>query len=344
MNTEKDRHCSDQRPIKIGYTDMWNGFDPDRYGLTQILSQAFPIEISDRPDYLFFSVFGDDHLDTEAHRKVFVTHEAAYPDFRFCDFALSFYWPLESERHIYYPNFLHYTSWEGLERLNQSHNNLQDDPLKHKPNFCAFVVSNGNSKTRNRIFEELSGYRQVMSGGAFANNIGFTLPRSNTISFFQSCKFVISAENSISPGYVTEKILQAMLAGSVPIYWGDSFAKQIFNEKRFIDVRSAASMKDLIARVAQVDADDDQYLDMLSQPVFKDGHIPTKIARPTVLRFFQRMFSGELDAYPKPNLSVDETAQLSGLHRRWVQGPRGPQEDRISRELRAERRSAGLMD
>ena len=36
------------------------------------------------------------------------------------------------------------------------------------------------------------------------------------------------------PGYVTEKIVNAFLAGSIPIYWGSRAVLEIFNPESFI--------------------------------------------------------------------------------------------------------------
>lgn len=39
-------------------------------------------------------------------------------------------------------------------------------------------------------------------------------------SFLAYCSFNICLENKSSPGYTTEKLFQALLQGSIPIYWG----------------------------------------------------------------------------------------------------------------------------
>eukprot|EP00931_Biecheleriopsis_adriatica_P007581 TRINITY_DN108851_c0_g1_i1.p2 TRINITY_DN108851_c0_g1~~TRINITY_DN108851_c0_g1_i1.p2 ORF type:complete len:247 (-),score=46.81 TRINITY_DN108851_c0_g1_i1:15-755(-) len=42
-------------------------------------------------------------------------------------------------------------------------------------------------------------------------------------------RFTLVFENKLVPGYVTEKIVNAFLAGSIPIYWGSRAALEIFN-------------------------------------------------------------------------------------------------------------------
>ena len=44
--------------------------------------------------------------------------------------------------------------------------------------------------------------------------------KDNKIKFLNDCKFTICAENEDTPCYVTEKLFEAFLGGSVPIYAG----------------------------------------------------------------------------------------------------------------------------
>jgi hypothetical protein len=41
-------------------------------------------------------------------------------------------------------------------------------------------------------------------------------------------RFSIVIENSISGRYMTEKLIDAIATGTVPIYWGASYAKEVF--------------------------------------------------------------------------------------------------------------------
>jgi len=50
-------------------------------------------------------------------------------------------------------------------------------------------------------------------------------------------KFTFCLENTIFPGYVTEKILDAIFAGSIPIYYGAPDIKQFIPKEVFIDIR-----------------------------------------------------------------------------------------------------------
>ncbi len=62
-------------------------------------------------------------------------------------------------------------------------------------------------------------YSRVNSGGKTFNNIGG--PINDKIKIFSNHNFNIAFENSSYPGYVTEKITDAFIANTIPIYWGD---------------------------------------------------------------------------------------------------------------------------
>ena len=56
---------------------------------------------------------------------------------------------------------------------------------------------------RTRIFDLLSAYKPVASGGKWRNNVGG--PMADKIAFQSKYRFVIAFENSSTSGYLTEK-------------------------------------------------------------------------------------------------------------------------------------------
>ena len=59
------------------------------------------------------------------------------------------------------------------------------------------------------------------------NNMnGWSVPREpnrlqGKLDFLRDYKFTLAVENNIWPGYTTEKLVDPMFAGSIPIYVGD---------------------------------------------------------------------------------------------------------------------------
>lgn len=124
--------------------------------------------------------------------------------------------------------------------------------------FCCFVVSNtvgAMAQRRIDIFERVNAWNRVDSAGAQLNNTGDRAPRGLAfLDWIAQYRFMICLENSDTPGYVTEKALQASLAGAVPIYQGGGSA--FFNRDAFVDA-SAADFPTELQRL-ETDANDYQ--------------------------------------------------------------------------------------
>jgi hypothetical protein len=65
-------------------------------------------------------------------------------------------------------------------------------------------------------------------------------------------KFTICFENSIFPGYVTEKIFDAIFAGSVPIYYGAPDIIEYIPAKAFIDFRNFKNYDELYSYISSI--------------------------------------------------------------------------------------------
>jgi hypothetical protein len=105
----------------------------------------------------------------------------------------------------------------------------------------SITVSNANrNPVFKELFEALSKYKRVNSGGRWMNNVGG--PVADKMTFDRRHKFSIACENSASPGYTTEKLVQAFAAKTIPIYWGDPLVSRVFNTKAFINVNDFASV------------------------------------------------------------------------------------------------------
>jgi hypothetical protein len=104
------------------------------------------------------------------------------------------------------------------------------------------------------------------------NNTGG--PVKDKLEFLELSKFNIAFENSRHPGYVTEKIVEAFIANTVPIYWGAPDVDLEFNPKSFIDISNFKSMDEAISYIKEVDQDDDLYLKYLAENPMSGGTMP----------------------------------------------------------------------
>jgi len=59
-----------RKTIKINFRYFWGGFDPENNFFTNLLRKIYNVEISDNPDYIFYSVYPDIYIkDVSKHGK-----------------------------------------------------------------------------------------------------------------------------------------------------------------------------------------------------------------------------------------------------------------------------------
>lgn len=250
--------------IKIKFVDIYEGADEFKKITIDILKENFgEVQETDDPDFLFYSVAGYEHLKYDCVR-IFWTGENLQPDFNICDYGIGFSYIHYEDRYVRVPLYLFYPS--DYENAKKKHL-ITDQELQNKSKFCNFVYSNSKAdKERRQIFERLSEYKQVDSGGRYLNNIGG--PVEDKVEFQRAYKFSIAFENSSMNGYVTEKLIQAFAAATIPIYWGDpSIAKQ-FNTKAFINCHDYESIDDVVEAVRKIDEDEELFAAYLREPVW----------------------------------------------------------------------------
>ena len=160
------------KTIKIAYMDFWPGFEPNSCIFNKILSKYYNIEISEKPDYVFCSLYSFDCLKSDAVR-IFYTGDNYTPDFNIYDYALAFDYITFNDRYLRVPNYFINLKYEkAVDLMLHKHENVTDKDFDERK-FCSWVCSNGNGNPlRERLFNYISTYNIVDSGGRFLNNIG----------------------------------------------------------------------------------------------------------------------------------------------------------------------------
>jgi hypothetical protein len=273
-----------RKKIKIDFSDFWPGFDKTNNYFYSLLKDEFEIEISNRPDYLFFSVFGNNHQNYKC-KKIFYTGENIAPPLGYCDWSFSFD-QLDDPRNYRLPHYLLYDGYYELVRPK-----LIERSMANRK-FCNFVASNGNCKGRNEFVTQLSKYKKVDCGGRWMNNIGYIV--GDKRKFQSEYKFSISFENDAyrpgHPWYITEKIMEPMTVNSIPIYKGGDKIGKDFNPKSFINCHNFKSFDDVVEFIIELDGDDDKYLEILNQPWFLDYKIPDNNKIENIKSFLYKIF------------------------------------------------------
>jgi hypothetical protein len=269
------------RTLKLGFTDT---FSTAINFFTEALGKRFEIvRDDDKPDYLIYGegVFGQNHRRFGSEViKIFYTGENCRPPWGECQFALS-YDHVNSARHYRLP--LYVVDMWGAVTEGWTKDYYQLVGLKHDyekeydtREFCSYVVSNPGQEIRNHAFHFVNGYKKVNSGGPHLNNIGYVLPRDKLeykLDFLNKHRFNICFENGVNPGYVTEKLFNALQVKTMPIYWGSPTVGRDFNPKSFINATDYGNFENLVKYIAHLDSQEgkQEYLDIIEQPAFKNN-------------------------------------------------------------------------
>ena len=176
---------------------------------------------------------------------------------------------------ILYGNFVNKYDYNNLdiktkwkETLNSKATKYDKDIQLKKSNktkFCCFVYSN-SVKFRENFCLELSKYKKVDCGGSSLNNVNGKI--KDKIIFQKDHKFCIAYENSETPGYTTEKIMDAYRSNCIPIYRGSKTILEDFNPETFINSYDYETEEELINYIKKVDNEPELYNSYLNKPVY----------------------------------------------------------------------------
>lgn len=247
----------------------------------------------------FFGVFGPRHLQDIPLfcPKIWLTEEDTEHRFKdyddYClgrvDLSLGF-------KNIDHPNYVRFPYWiyqfidPGFSGEKEQLGLCGPTPLLTPRQFCekinsgcrlgdkkffASIVARHDSHgsgagLRAQLMDGLNEVGEVVSAGKWRKN---TSVLKNEYSddlgaFLADCRYNICIENTNSSGYVTEKVFQALLASSVPIYWGggDYLEPEVLTGNGILRMlgRDPRAVKE---KVANLESDSSFREDWLGQPI-----------------------------------------------------------------------------
>lgn len=269
------------KTIRINFIDFWPGFDRENNLFCSILREKYHVVISEQPDYIFASVSGIYGYTNYDCVRILYTGEPFSPDFNVFDYAIGFD-PLElkdekgNDRYYRFPYCFYDEMGYGLQKLARGLTREEAlEALQTKKYFCNFIYSHPSAKgERETILNLINQYKRVDSSGSFLNNMedGLVIARTKKEDFLRLSKFTIACESVVHPGFVTEKISDALYANSIPIYYGSNYVKKEFNPEAFVYLGDYNTIEEGIEKVIEIDQNDEKYISMLMQPKLVTGN------------------------------------------------------------------------
>lgn len=243
---------------------MFSGFaayhDPHRQAYYRFLCDRYDVNETNHPDYVIDGGLNFRHLKHNAV-KILLTSENIIPDFNIYDYAVGSTPLAFGDRYARIPWFVFYPHFAELGKPHK----MCDDELLNR-DFCSFVVSNAEfgDPIRRQFFERLSEYKPIASGGAWRNSVGG--PIADKLSFCRGYKFNIAFENCAYPGYTTEKLMDAYVSETIPIYYGNPHVEHDFCPDSMVLVRDRSDIERAVEEIIRLDNDDDAYLNRIKAP------------------------------------------------------------------------------
>lgn len=223
--------------------------------------------ISEETDIVLYSPF--DNLNINNTQPLYVVIHGEKTEFKsLCDICIN---TVKKKNHpfsIYFPQ-LFSSLWERRQAY-------KTFPIRDKTKFCAYMYSY-DMKYRVDLFNFISTYKPVDALGKscsqrtetdrFVYNKDITY-NDIAVEKYSEYKFVLALENGLADGYITEKLINPIIAGSIPIYIGPKDAFDIINKKRVIYVYDFPSLTSLVEYIKTVDTDPVLYQSIVNENIF----------------------------------------------------------------------------
>ncbi len=266
--------------MKIGFCDFWGGeypFQVENNFFTYLLKELredIQIVEPKESEILIFSVFGNENKKYKDCKKIQFIGENIRPSFRNCDYSLSFDFNNYRGKNFRLPIWYLYIDWFKKSSYGNPACLIPEEYLynenrfskKAKDSFCSIVISKSNRRRR-RIINTLSSYKNVDVFGKVEGSTKLPYGEEIKLDTISNYKFSICFENSIFPGYTTEKLLHAKIAGTIPIYFAHNSFDIDFNPKCCINTNNMSS-KMILEMIKEIDSCSSKYTEILNEPLF----------------------------------------------------------------------------
>jgi hypothetical protein len=179
------------------------------------------------------------------------------------------------------PNSIYFPHLFGDECM--KHGSIKRPESTPKPWCCSFAYSRGVSQRESlfRSMRDLEPTCYAFGQSCFTHDNPFVLTRNDrtrNASKFNQFVFNVAMENTVAPGYITEKIGNAFNSGSIPIYWGAPEINDFFNPASFINVSNYANPEACGIAAVQIWRDPQKKQPYLDAPITLNSKVDDYLA------------------------------------------------------------------
>jgi hypothetical protein len=290
-------------PVRVRFVDFWPSFHPDDFFMP-LLTKAFPavsisrgLGLRDRVHLEIRSVFPPRRLPRLAQELALSTLGGARNTRRIlysgepplnlpirADLVLGHEDTDPRTGNVYLPHILAAMDWGDRRRLTEAGRRRglgirpetvsqpRSIPFRGRDHFaCAFIGR--PTPDREKLIAALKRLGPVDVFGAWTGRS--VTSKAEVASRY---RFMLCPENSLIPGYVTEKVLDSWALGCVPIYGGlDSH--QLLNPGAFVDVNGFDSSEGLLDRINDLNTRHDLWEEVAGEQLFRQAPSVDRVVR-----------------------------------------------------------------
>ena len=276
---------------KIAIVNFWPGFSLASgfvgYFLDRIFDLYAVVPSEEEADIVLTSVYPPNQTRPYPEKTIAYIGENVRPDYRNCRYSISYDFDTYGERNCRLPGWYRHLSWPGYVRHSPAIDGkaihgfepLVDIDSLYRPRplpsaadkelFCCFVASFPESH-RLLAVERLE---QVGRVDVFGRVAGKPYQASK-FELLPRYRFNLCFENSIFPGWYTEKLMQAWVGGCIPLYFSDNWFVLDFNPRALINRIDFSTIDEFVSHVASVNASRAAMMKLYEQPLLV-GKRPT---------------------------------------------------------------------
>jgi len=268
--------------INLSFTDFWEGHDPLNNIITNSLRYALNCDVTitspSEADVCFVTVYGHsfNHVLTNFRQKTILwLGENIRPNTMTDGFSISFDFHSYGGKNFRLPLWFSEIDWFGtglgvvdldlaFTKLVEPHSGSLD--LLDRE-FCITIFNNPEG-TRLEALRILQGIDKVTCyGRPFGNWFPTHETYQDKLARMSGYIFNLCPENSLYPGYYTEKCIHAKLAGSIPIYMADHYVRHDFNPKSFLNLNDHLSLDHFSHFIRSLMSSKDSLEEYIKQPL-----------------------------------------------------------------------------
>ena len=269
--------------LYVSFTDFWEGHDPLNNLLTNAIKDYLDSEVvivdPKDADICFVTIYGRSHmsiLSEFTNKSILWLGENKRPNTYPCRFSISFDFPSYSGKNLRFPLWLSEIDWydtglgviskdECVQRLVHPGTFSEEDISDRE--FCITIFNNPEG-TR---IEALRILNTVSPVTGFGRPFGNWFPTYETyrdkLDKMSNYLFNLCPENSLHPGYYTEKCIHAKIAGCIPVYMADPYVREDFNTDSFINLYCYHDLSNLHNRITSIFQNKRLAVDILNAPL-----------------------------------------------------------------------------